>query len=468
MSQSGFRRRFSQGLLANGYSQVATILIQIAQLPIILHLIGGQGLGVWAVMMSLYTFLSLSGLSVFISTGNEMMMLRGRGENEGARKSLSSGWAMTLALSVGFCAVVVACSPFVDWQSVVQSKAIPNQDLIGFAVWMAIATVFALQSGMVDAMLRASNRYAFALSLQTTQRIAEAVFGVGLLFLTKNLAYYGVGLALAKFVGFGVQYYCAVRIAPELRPSPGLVDWSHGRKLIKPGVGHSAIPASFAVELDGFRLSLAQGMGSAVIATNFTTMRTLGRMVWQLVYALGNTLWVELSQVLGRGDIDRARSLHRKIVRLAVWASLVAVLVLGAVGQPIYELWLVRKHTDGGYVYIHDVFLLILAAVFMKSFWSISYMVPISVNKATRIGSWFFGISLVTAIAGFFASRQFGLIGAAWILLAMEFVLIWVVWHETLPMLEEDLGTFLKYVLTPPFHWFGRVWRRVMRWRQAT
>jgi O-antigen/teichoic acid export membrane protein len=184
-------------------------------------------------------------------------------------------------------------------------------------------------------------------------------------------------------------------------------------------------------------------------------------MVWQLVYALGNTLWVELSQVLGRGDIERARHLHRKVVRMAVWSSLVAVGVLAVVGRPLYEIWLVRKHEGGEYVFLPDVFALLLAAVFLKSFWSISYMVPISVNRATRIGGWFFAVTLATCFAGYLASREGGLLPAAGVLLLMEFVLIVVVWRETLPMLEEDFLGFLRYVLTPPIGALARALKKI-------
>jgi O-antigen/teichoic acid export membrane protein len=461
MSQAVFRRRFSQGLLANGFSQVATIAIQVLQLPIIQRLIGDHGLAVWLTMMSLVAFTALAGLSIFVTTGNEMMMSRAKGEDEAAVRSLSSGWAMLLALSLAILGVLAALSPFLDWWSFVQSKSLPPEDLAGFAFWMAVATFFSLQNGMVDAILRAANRYALALSLQTVQRIVETIIGLVCLAVTRNIAAYAFGTAIAKVIGFAGQYAYAMRVAPELRPRRSAIDWAHGRRMLKPSIGHSSIPASFAVELEGYKVALTQGTLNPVSATNFTTMRTLGRMVWQLVYALGNTLWVELSQVLGRGDIERARHLHRKVVRMAVWSSLVAVGVLAVVGRPLYEIWLVRKHEGGEYVFLPDVFALLLAAVFLKSFWSISYMVPISVNRATRIGGWFFAVTLATCFAGYLASREGGLLPAAGVLLLMEFVLIVVVWRETLPMLEEDFLGFLRYVLTPPIGALARALKKI-------
>jgi hypothetical protein len=136
---------------------------------------------------------------------------------------------------------------------------------------------------------------------------------------------------------------------------------------------------------------------------------------------------------------------------------------LAVIGGPIYNFWMAGKQ----YVFLPQVFLVLLLITLFQSFWAISFMVPISVNKARSIGGLFTILQGVGMAGCYIVSQRAGLMGAAWFLCALEAVICLVVWRSAFQILEESPARFFGQMVKPPFDLVGRAFRKMAGGRAA-
>lgn len=442
------KRRFAKGIAANFYALGAYFLSVFIQLPLLKHYWGEEGVSIWNQMVAIQTFLLLVG-QPSMAVSNEMAMAEGRGDHDEAVSQYQSGLMGQTVLSL-LAGVGAACLlPFVSLQGFVQAQSVPESDLRAMALWIIASTVLAHQGGMLDAVRRAAGQYAFGQILMTTQRLIETAAGIGAVVLGGDLVQYWLWFAGAKVVLTIVLFVWQVRALPAWPIGFRHATWERVKGMIGPSVGHCAIPLALALNLDGVKTAVTMGMASAVASTNFTTMRTLSRVVWQMVLPLGNVLWVELSGALARGELETARGWHRRMSQVSVWMALVVTSGLAIVGGPLYTLWMGGK----GFQYNAPAFLMMLVATIFMSLWGVSYMVPISMNRSQKVGFFFVVVHLIGALLAVPVSRAMGLVGVAGMLLVIEVVVTIYVWRIAFSILEEDPRVYFKQLMQPPFGW---------------
>lgn len=446
---SGPRRAFRSGLLANGVSQFSQIVIQLAQLPLLRHWFGEDSMGIWNQMIAINMLLSLQALNVQQSVGNEMLMAEGRGDRDRTISLYNSGWNLLWLVTVPWLFVLLGLTQVVPWQAFVQSDLISTHDLGLMASGLVLAAFIAQHTGMMDAGYRAGDKYAYGLIVLTLLNIVEVACGLALAFFTKSVAMYGVGFAIGKILSLAFTYLNLRRVVPWIPKAPTFqfrnLPWS----LLKEGLGYSAAVGSQVVANDGTKSVITQAMSSATVATNYTSMRTLARFASQISRAFSNILWVELARMLGRGEITESRLLHRKASRVSFWVTLLVTGAMCLAAPTVYRLWLQGEKLQFQPV----VYLLIAGSIVLNSIWSVSYIVPMSINKGSRLGIIVFCFQAFMLLAVFMASRQWGLKGAAAAWFINELVLCFYVTSRAFRVIEESPLEFWKALLSPIAFW---------------
>lgn len=433
------------GLLANGVSQISQLIMQLAQLPLLRQWFGEDSMSIWNQMVALIMVLSLQALNVQQSVGNEMLMAEGRGDRERTISLYNSGWNLLWLVTVPWLLALLGIVQFVPWQAFVQSDLVAARDLTIMASGLVLAAFFAQHTGMMDAGYRAGDKYAYGLIILSVFYVIEVVCGLLAAYVTNSVAMYGIGFAFGKLLTLVFTYFDCRRVSPWLPRCPSFEFRKLPWHLLREGLGYSTWVASQSVANDGTKSTITQALSSAPAATNYSSMRTIARFAFQISRAFSNVLWVELARMLGRGEIKESRLLHRKVSRISFWVTLVVTGAMSMVAARVYELWL-----KGGKMEFQPVvYAFIAGSIVLNSIWNVSYIVPMSINKGSRLGTIVFSFQAFMLVAVFLASRQWGLEGAAAAWFLNELILCFYVTSRAFRVIEESPLEFWRALLSP-------------------
>jgi O-antigen/teichoic acid export membrane protein len=111
----------------------------------------------------------------------------------------------------------------------------------------------------------------------------------------------------------------------------------------------------------------------------------------------------------------------------------------------VYRLWLQgEKLQFQPYVYAF-----IAGSIVLNSIWSVSYIVPMSINKGSRLGTIVFTFQAFMLVAVFLASRQWGLEGAAVAWFINELILCLYITSRAFRVIDESPLEFWRALLSP-------------------
>jgi O-antigen/teichoic acid export membrane protein len=227
-----------------------------------------------------------------------------------------------------------------------------------------------------------------------------------------------------------------------MRQGPWLhYGWSYAtvdcaRRLAVPAVAYMAFPAGSALSIQGMVLVIGVVLGPIAVVT-FSTMRTLTRFGFQVMEAVKNSVWPELSTAYGTQNWALARRLHRVACQVSLWSSLGTVLFLLLFGNRIFEVW-----THGHIVMDVAAFHWLLLVIVANSFWYTSSVVTIASNTHERVAAFYLAGTAASLVVARLLMPHFGISGAAMALLAIDVIVGWYVLSQSLRTLSEGAREF--------------------------
>jgi len=313
---------------------------------------------------------------------------------------------------------------------------------------LSVYALVALQATLILAGFRCEGNY------------PAGMLGANIVRLTEWTAATVAVVFGARPVGVAATYL-AVRLCGNLalnvimrKKSPWLcygtrhADRACIRRLAAPACAFMAFPAGNALSIQGMLIVVGIVLGPVAV-TAFSTLRTLTRFAFQILEAIKNAIWPELSAAFGAENWEFARRLHRRACQAALWLCLAAVGFLLVAGPRIYIAW-----THGRVPLDLTLFRLLLVVVVVNSFWYTSSSVAIACNGHQRIAiAYLLGTSASIGI-GYVLTQRLGLTGAAVALLAVDAVMSWYVLRNSLTILSDSAsGFFRNLVALPKLPW---------------
>ena len=418
----------------------------MVSVPVFLHFWGPRLYGEWLILSALPTYLSLSDMGFGSVAGNDMTMRVAAGDREGALEAFQSAWALTTAVSVALGASVCAAVWWLPLSSWLHLSIIPIRQSCLVIVLLATYALVALQSGLNLAGFRCDGRYATgqfgaALVAITEATIATLAVAVGAKPVGTAAAY------LAVRSGGTIVLSCILRRkSPWLHYGFTCATRSGIRRLAAPAFAFMAFPASNAISIQGMLIVVGMVLGPVAV-TAFSTCRTLTRSAFQVLVAIKNAIWPELSVAFGAENWEFARKLHRRACQAALWSCLVAVSFLFVFGPRIYTAW-----THGQVPLDLTLFHCLLIVVVANSFWYTSSTVSVACNKHQTIAlAYLLGASASIALA-YVLMLMMGLPGAALALLVIDLATTWYVLRSSVRIVKDSVAGFLKAMFTLPFN----------------
>lgn len=356
-------RRVLNGLGANAYGQFVTVVVQLVGVPVLLYAWGSQLYGEWLILFAIPAFLVMSDLGFSQSAGNDMTARVGRGDRAGALTVFQSLLVLVCPITVAGLILSVGAIwhlPLRDW---LRFEAM-DAETVRWALSLLVAQMFVyLLNAVTYAGFRCTGDYALQVSLESTTRLLQFV-GVWIVALA------GGGPAAAAVAFFGVRALATPALAVLLVRRHQWLRFgiAHARRaelhrLFRPALANVAIPLAQALNIQGMVLVISAALGPLAVVV-FTTLRTLTRLVLQLVLAVSHAAEPELAAAYGAGNRALMRSLFVHMLRGGLWLAVVAATGLALFGGFILDVW-----THGKVAMDSVLFSLLLGSALASVLW---------------------------------------------------------------------------------------------------
>jgi O-antigen/teichoic acid export membrane protein len=437
-------KKVTQNFAAVIIARVAFTIVPVATVPLLLRSWGSKDFGTWIVLSAVPAWLSMADLGFGSVAANEISIRFSAGDIAGARRCLHSAWTVVVALSlIGAIILMPLCYllPWVNWLGIDAKFGHTNQIALSLLI---INVLISLYGGVIYAIYRASGRAAIGSLVPTVRPVMEFV----LLWLTvsrgASFAVAAAAMLTAQCINLYVNAHVAYKVCPELRLGFQCFSPTDFRYCLRKGAAYSLFPLGNAILQQGTIFAVNAALGSAAVVV-FGTVRTLSRSASQIMTLINNSVWPELSTLIGQRRWDAVRRIHRFAVQLSVVSALVLVGAVVTIGPEIYRLW-----TTGILSVDRTVLVAFSVAIATNSIWFTSSVVLAAANRHEMLAIIFVLASAACLPICYVAAKEIGIAGAALSTVVVDLALIPYVLTATLRFTSDKFSNLLRWNLRFP------------------
>lgn len=406
-------KRLAGNTVAAGMGVVFSAATQLITVPILAWAWGVERYGVWLMLTTIPSYLSLSDFGFATAATVQMTVSCARGDRADVVRTfhavlclqyIISAILIFLALLVFFLGRSAALFP--HW-------AIENTTVIATLILYSIGILFCRT---ILAPLRACGHYAFGTFLHDALAFSEGIVVLVLAAAGNGILPCAVALLVVRLIMIAVLEIARQRRLPWLPSGIRFARWTKMRVLLKPALAALAIPTTLAVNIQGMILIAGYFISPAVVPTLSAT-RTLSRTWIQLIAVANRASMPEFSAAYARGDV----SVRDKILRIHLLLVLLVLLPGSALfaffGSRFVGMW------TAGHIVPESGFIALMAlATFIHGLWYFASNLLLSTNNHARLA----GVLWLSCIGAFLvavtSATSWGLIGIAVAIIAGEFI----------------------------------------------
>ena len=439
------KRRLLRGFSANGLSQIVAILVQIFSVPIFLQSWGNQLYGEWLILSAIPTYLAISDMGLTSAAANEMTMKVAEDNKPAAVEIFQSISFLIQIISLTLSIVVifvVILFPINNWLNISNLRKIDTFHII---IFLTLYVLTGMQKNVILAGFRCDGNYAFGVACASISRFLEYAAVTVFVLL-------GASPAIAALVFWAACVFSLFFMRLSLaKKSSWLVSQQNAvnsqiiKSLIKPALASMSFPLGNAVNNQGVTIAIGSALGAKDVVI-FTSLRTLSRLALQLMGVIKDAVSPEISSAYARRDMALAKGLHRYSCQFTLWLGLILVVVIALCGEWIVEIW-----TRGLVKFDASLLYIMLLNVVISSFWFTSISVLTSTNNHQNIAVYYLFSNLISLLLAIYFIPKLGLMGAAYSVLFTDIVMSGFVVKNSLQLLQDDIFSYLKVILIPPF-----------------
>ena len=435
---SDTRRRLLFGFVSNWVSKLAGSIIQLIQVPVFLHYWSVPLYGDWLLVNAIPSYLGFSNIGFGSVAANEMTMLMGRKDQEGALRVFQSCWWLIVFLCSGVTllfAVVLYVAPLARW---LRLNAMTEADAKWVIFYLGLAVLFGQLEQLIGAAYTCVGRYPYGTFLKSmftlvafAAMLLPAIFGQGVR---------ATALALSITNALGTLAFCILvrRDIPWIRYGWEFASVAEIRRLSGPAIAFMGFPIGNALNLQGTLIAVGHVLGSADVVV-FATARTVSRIALQMVQLVNNTFWPELSSAFGAGNMPLVRSLHRRSCQLALGVAVILIATMMTIGPWFLTHWTAHKVPPSP-----RLLFLLLLSVFFYSLWSTSSTLLTAINQHRKLSVYYMVATGITIVITVLMAKVYGLLGAAASLVVSELIMNFYVLPASLRISEDSWGGFMR------------------------
>lgn len=355
--------RILLGIGANTYNQLATVVSQIAFVPIFLKYWGVADYGKWLMLLTIPVFISIVNMSLAIVIANQVISLNSKIEQKNNAIELQKG-AWVLFTSFG----VVACILFWSIVKILKINNISELDEASITIYLSFVFIGIcnFQNEIAHGALRAVGKYSTGLVLSSTLIIIEGLT-IGVTVALGGDIDKAINAYICTTIFGNICFFFAVRkYAPSMTPGFKNANIVAAFKIIPLAISYLGIPSAQIILNQGMTIIVGLLAGPQTVAI-FNTHRTLARIANQIIKSIGNSFWPEMSYSLGGNDKVIGKKLHSILFQLTMVLTIISCLALVVIGKPVYETWTKSAILYNSYIFISFLFLLVTQSLWISS-----------------------------------------------------------------------------------------------------
>ncbi|HEX6161617.1 MAG TPA: oligosaccharide flippase family protein [Thermoanaerobaculia bacterium] len=306
--------------------------------------LGAERYGMWMTIASMgLTFLVFADLGIGNGLLNMLSDAYGRRDMTAARRAISSGTALLVAVALVIGAGFALLWPFVSWPGLFRvvtplaaREAGPAMMIfvLTFLLNVPLGVVTRVQNGFQEGYL--ANIWQVVGSLGSLVAIALVIRAEGGLPLLVAAATGAPVLATAA--NYVHQFWVA---RPFLRPSPSLAETKLADQLLRVGMLFLLLQLTSAATYHSDNLIVTRLFGSSAVA-QYAVANQLFSVVPVFILMMVMPLWAAYGEALSRGDIGWVLITLRRSILLCIACGVAIAVPLVLLGRPLIHWWVGR------------------------------------------------------------------------------------------------------------------------------
>jgi O-antigen/teichoic acid export membrane protein len=407
--------KFASNGMSNMYSQILTLVIQLALIPLFLSFWGKELYTEWIILIGIPAMLTLLDFGVVQASASAATMQAAQDDWDSARITIHTSQMFTTILSLVLVIISMVVAGLIPFNEIFELKLINQQSSQIVFTLMVMYLAVNLQGGVVEAMFRTLGKAALGNVLLTNRRLLDLMVTAICLVVGGRV----ISLASTLFISQAVYLIFLTRyiVKQDIHQMCGyrLSSKESFKKLLKPSISYMGFPIAQLLTMQG-GVQMLNMLGASYLIVPYTMTRTLVRTMIQIAVVVNYSLKPELSRLIGVGKSDEAKRFTSKIAMISFIGASVWFVFLILCGPRIISLWC----HDAIVVTRYDIFMVGLHAL-ANVYWFISAAFNVAGNTHSKL-SFIYGSSSILGLLIWFVMRNVmdPFVGVCFVLLIPE------------------------------------------------
>lgn len=384
-----------KNLAANLYGTGIQLINQILLVPFYIVFWGNELYSDWIVISALTAFFTMSDIGLNNVIQNRFAMKLAEGDVKECNSLMTDNFVL---VSIIFALVLILSGGFLyftDITEVMNIRVLSRQEANVVFLLLICRVFIDMYRNIENAIYRAVHNASRAILFDQTTLLFIALLTLGCIIVGVPMTWMCLliitpSAIMLVYKYFDVKKYYDYRFSFKQFNAPLL------KEIFLPAVSFMSFPAGNAIVLQGYTLVVNAYFGPVAVVL-YNTTRTLCNFVKSLLATLQNSVWPEYSIAYGNKDYASMKRLHRKIMKVTIFASFMLGSALLILGPYIYKVW---THNKVEFSYsLMAVYVLVL---FVESLWTSSSVTLMATNNHIKLGLYyivFTSIALALAVA---------------------------------------------------------------------
>ena len=411
------KRRITQGIGANGFGQVVTILIQIASVPILIHAWGIIRYGEWITLSAIPAYLVLSDIGFTSVAGNSLALMAEKNDVREMQSIYQSTLVMVSILSAVVLAVIAGTVWFTNLGEMIGLTSITNSTLNLTLLVLFLHVAMSMQTGILQLPFRALKRNPMSVTAANLIRLLEWVAATLVVIKGGTVVEFAVAFLVVRILGNFGLWLAINRSGSSLKFGIQYANLRTIKTLLRPSLASLCFPLGLSFTIQGFILLISSIYGPAAVAL-FSIYRTFTRVPIQLATAINQAVWPELSYAFGTNNLSKAKKLVIKMQQFGAVLSMMSAIAIYFQGETTINFW-VSKSLEHNSPLLIALTLTALIHILWQPYW----VAQMAINKHTHFALSFLTISALSLALGWIFMIEFNLQGAGYAILVSEFLM---------------------------------------------
>jgi O-antigen/teichoic acid export membrane protein len=340
-STRGLRRRYYfRALWSGAAAKVVNIGVQVVSMSMTVRYLGKERYGVWTTITTIAAWLTLAnfGLGQGLTTRLSGLGADEEDGREKARRSICSTLVMSASIATVFLPFCLLAAWLVPWTTIFKLSSPMAIAEARPTVLICVSVIVAMLPLTIGGSVLSGYQRNDLLNVTSA---VSSVLSLVLLVTALALRWGMPALALAVMlpqVAAGVAQLLLVRSMGVLTLNARYVDRHEAVRMMQLGVKFLVIQLFGIFIFETGALIIASKFGVAEVTPYGITNR-LVMVVVTVFSVIASPLWPAYGDAFGRGDLEWARRVFRKSLRLILGLWLCTAMVLGVGGRLIIHIW---------------------------------------------------------------------------------------------------------------------------------